>query len=188
MNSSASNKRHILVESGEIKPSETICAKFLLKAIFSLHLEFRPKEKRRRCRTVFTQEQLYLLEQGFSEQKYPDGKFRQEMAAKTGLAEDRVQVWFQNRRAKEKRILEEKLFRENRPENITTAEEERCDIVSAVDGDRRVLGTNYQSQSENDNLVTTEVEDSGVANTVPVGGKVSLNVSMHLLWNVRCST
>ena len=135
--------------------------------------EFRPREKRRRCRTVFTQEQLYLLEAGFSEQKYPDSKFRQEMAAKTGLGEDRVQVWFQNRRAKEKRLLEEKLFRESQLENITTAEDHRSDTACAVDEDRRVTGTSFEVQQENDarklDLLTTQVEDSGVANSV--GGK-----------------
>lgn len=135
------------------------------------YLEFRPKEKRRRCRTVFTQEQLYLLEQGFLQQKYPDGKFRQEMAVKTGLAEDRVQVWFQNRRAKEKRLLEEKLFRENQPENITRLENNMCDsVASAVDESGQMLINSHQSLQEEhirklDNLVTTEVEDSGLANS-----------------------
>jgi len=57
---------------------------------------------------VFTQDQLNILEAGFREHHYPDNKFRQSIAAKSGLAEDRVQVWFQNRRAKEKRLLEEK--------------------------------------------------------------------------------
>lgn len=139
------------------------------KRIFPFYSEFRPKEKRRRCRTVFTQEQLYLLEAGFSEQKYPDGKFRQQMAEKTGLAEDRVQVWFQNRRAKEKRLLEEKLFRESHAENITTAEDHRS-VVASVEEDRRVLGSSFQPHQENDvrelDLVTTEVEDSGVARSV----------------------
>lgn len=134
-------------------------------------LDFRPKEKRRRCRTVFTQEQLFLLEAGFSEQKYPDGKFRQEMAEKTGLPEDRVQVWFQNRRAKEKRLLEEKLYRETiQPENVTTVEDVSSHTVRAVDENQRLLGASFEPQQEDGirqlDVVTTEVEESGVANNV----------------------
>ena len=77
-----------------------------------LNLDYRQKEtKKRRNRTVFTPEQLVVLEEGFTKQQYPDANFRQTISAKTGLPEDRVQVWFQNRRAKQKRLQETKLFR-----------------------------------------------------------------------------
>ncbi|XP_027056557.1 hematopoietically-expressed homeobox protein hhex-like [Pocillopora damicornis] len=139
--------------------------------------DFRPKEKRRRCRTVFTQEQLFLLETGFDEQKYPDGKFRQEMAEKTGLPEDRVQVWFQNRRAKEKRLMEEKLFREAQPENVTTVEHERSRIVRTVGEKRSKPDASFQPHLEEDvrelDIVTTEVEDSGVVNKFGGEGQVT---------------
>lgn len=49
------------------------------------------------------------MESGFQQQHYPDSKLRQSIAFKSGLPEDRVQVWFQNRRAKEKRLMEEKM-------------------------------------------------------------------------------
>ncbi|XP_068692845.1 uncharacterized protein [Montipora foliosa] len=144
--------------------------------------EFRPKEKRRRCRTVFTQEQLYLLEEGFSEQKYPDSKFRQEMAAKTGLGEDRVQVWFQNRRAKEKRLMEERLFRKHQHEDSNIIESNRSDPAAAKGKEKQILSDRCQSPQQNDHdeelkQVTTEVEDRGVANNLNDQGEDATNVS-----------
>lgn len=68
----------------------------------------RPQQKKKRkSRTAFTNHQIFGLEKRFLYQKYLSPVDRDEIAASLGLTGAQVITWFQNRRAKLKRDIEE---------------------------------------------------------------------------------
>ncbi|KAJ8361025.1 hypothetical protein SKAU_G00175500 [Synaphobranchus kaupii] len=64
----------------------------------------------RRPRTAFTGTQIEVLESVFQINSYPGIDVREELAQRLDLDEDRIQIWFQNRRAKLKRSHRESQF------------------------------------------------------------------------------
>ncbi|XP_038593565.1 ventral expressed homeobox [Micropterus salmoides] len=63
--------------------------------------------QQRRMRTKFTSEQISKLENTFSEHKYLGSVQRRKIAEKLNLTETQVKTWFQNRRMKLKREVQD---------------------------------------------------------------------------------
>ncbi|XP_056277025.1 homeobox protein NOBOX-like [Pseudoliparis swirei] len=63
-----------------------------------------PPAPKKKSRTLYSTEQLDHLEVLFQEDHYPDAEKRKVIAASVGVTPQRIMVWFQNRRAKWRKV------------------------------------------------------------------------------------
>ncbi|XP_026202955.1 homeobox expressed in ES cells 1-like [Anabas testudineus] len=110
----------------------------------------------RRPRTAFTNSQVNVLETVFQVNCYPGIQLREHLAERLDLDEDRIQIWFQNRRAKLRRSL-----RETRLQLVRTAVADlgvRHDIVDQLKDKQGVCG-NLELAQQLASHLQNEVEE-----------------------------
>jgi hypothetical protein len=68
------------------------------------NLNFFPMIENKRIRNMFNTKQIQVLEKIFEQTHYPDSTMREQLSMSLNLDIIRIQVWFQNRRAKYKKM------------------------------------------------------------------------------------
>merc|ERR1711915_11457 len=103
---------------------------------------FDPFEVKHRKRTSKTQ--LKILEKTFESNKKPDSALRNQLSEQLGMTPRSVQVWFQNRRAKQKKAKNKKSERPPRPLDGKVYENKSYD---AKEYDIDTFNSNYSTDN-----------------------------------------
>jgi len=102
------NGDHLLCNMQEFTPEDLKDTKWNAQAVIAKSITKKHKKERNKRRLRTTPEQLKILEEIYLYEKIPSLSLREELSVKLGMTPRRIQVWFQNKRAKERRSSKEK--------------------------------------------------------------------------------
>lgn len=111
------------------------------------------KYDQKRKRRNLTKRQQEILEKAYYTTKYPHIDERLRLSKATQLTEDRIQIWFQNRRAKDRRMTDGIKSSPQKPaelENNETPNEEDGAVHEKVEGGEGKEGTKCASGDDDE--------------------------------------
>ncbi|OWK59532.1 Homeobox protein CDX-1 [Lonchura striata] len=118
--STSNNARYREKESNPLGGSEMWSFQGFLSFPVLIHAHSSKTRTKDKYRVVYTDHQRLELEKEFHYSRYITIRRKAELAAALGLTERQVKIWFQNRRAKERKVNKKKLQQQSQPTSTTT--------------------------------------------------------------------
>ena len=130
----------------------------------------------RRLRTSFTHSQIELLESIFKHTHYPDASLRENVSQSTSLSDNKIQIWFSNRRAKWRKSstqgsvkCEQQQHDDQQTKPQTTSNNLTINNIytSQASNNQKNLQTYNSSSSTNNNPQSADFSYTNYANNFP---------------------